>query len=321
MLISSPGKLKRLELYGGEPFLKFRLFKDIVQYAVRLSARSCKKLSISAASNGLVLNEDHLKFIRENRVNLSISISGSEKAHDLTRVYPGGGGSYADLKKKLALIFSRLEAENIVALECVHPACAASLGPDLRRLADFGFKVINIECVHGPDWGQSSLKAFESALLSFSGRLFTAVKKGVYIAPEPFLEFFRVKGAAASLQCPLYRDLELYPDGVFSFYPFAFMDYSKWRKAVKLGTSISGLCRRYSACIPGGKLCAGCVSKYYVIGGLAGGARAYTLRTAVLKKVLLDIMRRARTEKAFNGYVRWLAGIEQRTYVDYRGMK
>jgi len=321
MLMASPGELKRLELYGGEPFLKFTLLKDIVGYACELAARTGKKLSVSVASNGLALDEERLEFIKKNRVNLSISVSGSAKTHDLTRVYPDGRGSYGNLKKKLALVLSVLPAEDVVALECVHPARAGALGSDLRRLAALGFKVLNIECVHGLPWDNPSLKAFESALLTFTAWLIGAIKKGEYLAPEPFLEFFRVKGAGARLNCPLYRDLELYPDGVFSFYPFAFIDYPGGKGTVKIGSAASGLRRRYSACAPGGKLCPGCVREYYVLGGLSSGARAYALRTDLLKNSFFEIMRLSRTDKAFNAYVRWLAGLEKRTYVNYGGIK
>lgn len=314
LLLSSPGGLKRLELYGGEPFLKFELLKRVAEYARRGAARAGKKLSVSVASNGLVLDKERLAFIRDNRVNLSISVSGSRGNHDRTRVYPGGRGSFGDLAKKLAVVLSALDREEVVALECVAPAGAATLGADLKQLARTGFRVMNVECVHGCNWSPSALAALERSLNSFSAWLFSEIKRGGYIAPEPFLEFLRVRGSGRGPDCPLYRDLELYPDGTLSFYPFAFIDYPERKKTVAIGSASRGLRARYGSCVPGGKACAGCVSDYYVVEGLSSGAAAYRLRTAVLKKMFLEIMRRSRTEKAFNGYARWLSGLARKTY-------
>lgn len=314
MLLSSPGRLKRLELYGGEPFLKFELLKRVVGYAQSLAARSGKQLSVSVASNGLVLDKERLAFIRGNRVNLSISISGSRLNHDLTRVYPGGRGSFRDLGKKLVAVFSALDREDVVALECVAPAAAATLGSDLRQLVKKGFRVINVECVHGGTWSPAALAALERSLNSFSCWLSAAIKRGLFVAPEPFLEFIRVRDSGRGLDCPLYRDLELYPDGTLSFYPFAFIDYPAKKKTVAIGSASRGLKPRYALCVPGGKDCAACVSDYYVVEGLSSGAAAYRLRTVVLKKIFLKIMRRSRSEKAFNDYARWLSGLAQKTY-------
>ncbi|HNW44245.1 MAG TPA: hypothetical protein PKI19_07050 [Elusimicrobiales bacterium] len=318
LLIRSPGDSKRLELYGGEPFLKFALLKKITLYARRRAGAAGKPLSVSVASNGLVLDAERLGFLRKNRVNLSISVSGSAENHDSCRVYPGGRGSYGDLQKKLKLVFSGLDARDVVALECVAPAGAAGLAGDLRRLAAGGFSVINIECVHGRPWSRASLAALDRSLRAFSGWLLKSVRAGRYVAPEPFLEFFRTKGAGPVLDCPLYRDLELYPDGTLSFYPFAFIDYPAVKRSVAVGSAARGLNRRYAGCYPGCGLCGGCVREYYVIGGLSSGARAYTLRTGALKKVFLEVMRRAGTEKIFKDYARWLAELKSREYIKSR---
>jgi len=314
LLLSSPGKLKRLELYGGEPFLRFDLLRRVVAYARRGAARAGKALSVSVASNGLALDGEKLAFIRANRVNLSISVSGSRANHDRTRVYPNGRGSYRDLERRLPGVLAALDPEDVVALECVAPAGAATLDRDLERLAGLGFRVMNVECVHGSDWSPAQLAALERSLRKFSVWLFAAIKRGDYAAPEPFLEFIRVRGAGRGLDCPLYRDLELYPDGTLSFYPFAFISYPAMKKAVGVGSARRGLKARYAGCEPGGPACGDCVRNYYVVEGLSSGAEAYRLRTAVLKQVFLEIMRLARTEKAFNGYARWLAALAKKTY-------
>ena len=135
MLMESDGTEKRLEIYGGEPLLKFGLLKKTVDYAASASVRCGKKLSLSVATNGLLADAEKLEFLKSRRVNLSVSVSGSGASHDACRVYPDGRGSFSTLKEKIRLILSVMSPLDVVALQCAAPSGAASLSEDLAALA------------------------------------------------------------------------------------------------------------------------------------------------------------------------------------------
>ena len=319
MLLDSPGRQKRLELYGGEPFLKYDLMKKCVKFAREYSAEKNKLLSISVATNGLLMDREKADFLIKNRINLSISVSGSKDNHDLCRIFPDGRGSWDALEPKIRFMLENLNPYDIVALECVAPDGAFRLLDDLEVLVSKGFKVINVECVHGMDWSGEQLDQLADALQYFADYLFGEIRRGNFIIPEPFIEFFRVGGADTPIFCPMYRDLEMYPDGNLSFYPFAFLHYAESKEQVRIGTAKDGLFEKYLNCEQNKdeERCENCVSSYYRIPGLTSGAEAYSLRTSVLKKIFLEVLRLSKKEKIFAEYARFLAMHKKREYKDY----
>ena len=319
LLIDSLGNQKRLELYGGEPFLKMELLEKAVEFAAKYSAEQKKSLSLSIATNGLVIDEQKIDFIKRYKINLSISVSGSKENHDSCRIFPNGSGSWKALEPKIALMLKKLDPYGIVALECVAPDGAARLFEDLKSLAGKGFRVINIECVHGMEWSAKQLQSLSDSISLFSKYLFEEIRKGNFIIPEPFIEFFRVGGSEAPIFCPMYRDLEMYPDGILSFYPFAFIDYSESKDIVKIGSAIDGFIEKYDGCIQNKDetMCSNCVSSYYRIPGLSSGAEAYSLRTALLKRLFFEALKLSKKEEKFKEYVMFLAKLKKQEYNSY----
>ena len=319
MLLDSPGRQKRLELYGGEPFLKYDLMKKCVSFAEKYSAEKGKLLSISVATNGLLMDKEKADFLIKNRINLSISVSGSKENHDLCRIFPDGRGSWEALEPKIRFMLKNINPYDIVALECVAPDGAYRLLDDLKTLVSKGFKVINVECVHGMDWSDGQLDQLASALQDFADYLYGEIRRGNFIIPEPFIEFFRIGGADTPIFCPMYRDFEMYPDGVLSFYPFAFLHYDSDKEKVKIGTAEDGLYEQYKNCEQNmdEERCANCVSSYYRIPGLTSGAEAYSLRTSVLKKIFYEVLSLSKKEKIFADYAKFLAMHKKREYKKY----
>ena len=319
MLMDSPGVQKRLELYGGEPFLKMELLEKSVKFAALYSAEKKKLLSLSIATNGILLNEKTVDFLRKYRINLSISVSGSKENHDSCRIFPDGRGSWEALEPKIDYILGKMNPYDIVALECVAPAGASRLFTDLCSLVKRGFRVINIECVHGMEWTDGQYDALSESIGRFADFLFGEISKHNFIIPEPFIEFFRTGGPDTPVFCPMYRDLEMYPDGVLSFYPFAFLNYKESRDKVCIGSADKGLSERYRDCEQNKdeKRCAECVSSYYRIPGLSDGAEAYSLRTALLRRIFFDILKTAKKDKTFAEYARFLARCRKNEYKDY----
>lgn len=303
IMMTSPGRMKRLELYGGEPLLKPDLLRAITSWARRRASALGKRLCVSVASNGLLLNRENLSWMRDEGVNLSVSFSGSASSHDLCRRDGRGRGSATGALKGARLAMKVLGPENVVALNCVHPDSAGRLARDVRSIHREGFEYVNVECVHGCGWPAAAVSRFRSGMEEACGYAAGLAARGRFLAMEPFLEFLRCRGSAPNENCPLYRDLELYPDGSLSFYPFAFIDYARDLPVVRCGSAREGLVGRFAGCRFGTAACGSCVADYYVLPGLDDGSAAYSARTEILKRTFLGILRRAKKEPAFAGYV------------------
>jgi uncharacterized protein len=87
--------------FGGEPLLNFPLMKAIVEYADKQARLVGKKMTYSITTNGSLLDAEKIEFLRENRVNVTVSMDGGKRIQDSQRPLPGGGGSYDLVAKKV----------------------------------------------------------------------------------------------------------------------------------------------------------------------------------------------------------------------------
>ena len=99
------------DFIGGEPFLEIDLIDKICDYLKQEmfthNHHWFNDYTFSFTTNGLNYNSEKLqKYIAKNKDHLSIAITidGTEKKHDLNRVYKGSGkGSYQDVLKNIPL--------------------------------------------------------------------------------------------------------------------------------------------------------------------------------------------------------------------------
>lgn len=71
--------------YGGEPLLKFDLFKQCVSYA--LNQVEGKKVNFSFTTNATLLNKDIIDFLVKYDIGIMISLDGPKEIHNKNRKY------------------------------------------------------------------------------------------------------------------------------------------------------------------------------------------------------------------------------------------
>lgn len=289
LLLASPGTEKKLELYGGEALLKLPLLERVTDYARTRARRLGKTLAVWLASSGVAIGQRELDFIKSRGIILSVSLYGSERSHDFVRRFPGGGGSFAALKRRLPAVFAALDPFKVTALLCVHPKFAGDTLADFKGIAGLGFRVINIECVHGAPWSRAALARFSRELSAVTAWTRRAAAAGRPVLLEPLLALAG-RAPAAAADCPFRQDLELFPDGTYSLYPYGFVDMEKYGELVAVGRAGRGFSGRFARCRPGCPACPGCVGDYYRIPGMSGGAAAYALRSAAMEKFFRELL-------------------------------
>jgi len=84
-----------VEFSGGEPLLNFKLIRDFIPRANKMAETKGKKLSFSIQTNGTLFNDENIIFLKDNNVDIGISIDGTADVHDKNRVFPNGTGSNA----------------------------------------------------------------------------------------------------------------------------------------------------------------------------------------------------------------------------------
>lgn len=118
---SGDRKAVTLVLFGGEPLLNLPAMRVAVEEAEAAAAQAGKRLHVSLTTNGTRFTPEVLRFLRDHRVSVSVSIDGPPDVHDRNRRYAAGGGTYADVLEGLELF--RAHAGRL-------PAARVTLTPD-----------------------------------------------------------------------------------------------------------------------------------------------------------------------------------------------
>ena len=97
---------KEIVFYGGEPLINFQALKHIVKRfeAIKKERRLKADINFSIITNGLLLTEDKIEFIKNHNIAVSISIDGIDEESNLNRVDKKGKTVFHKLKKILSLV-------------------------------------------------------------------------------------------------------------------------------------------------------------------------------------------------------------------------
>lgn len=102
-LIEQSGDIRTLGVafFGGEPLLNFPLMKEVVEYARRCGAESDKEFEFTVSTNGSLLTDEKIAFLKENKVDPIVSFDGPKDVQDAQRPFRNGQGSYDVIKPKI----------------------------------------------------------------------------------------------------------------------------------------------------------------------------------------------------------------------------
>lgn len=98
-----------VSFFGGEPLLNFELMRETVAYGRRISALRGVRLIYCLTTNGTLLDDDRLAFIKENVSHLAVSLDGDEAATNASRRFKDGGNVHRTVRGNL----ERLRAAGI----------------------------------------------------------------------------------------------------------------------------------------------------------------------------------------------------------------
>lgn len=90
-LMKNPRRKIGITFYGGEPLMNMPIIEFAVAYSNQLF---CGNATYMLTTNGILLNDENVKFFVENQVRLAISIDGPQREHDRLRIHKDGMGSY-----------------------------------------------------------------------------------------------------------------------------------------------------------------------------------------------------------------------------------
>ena len=89
-----------INFFGGEPLMNFNLIKYVVE-------KWEKECEFSMTTNGSLLTNEILDYLKEHKVGLLLSIDGDKETQDYNRPFRNGQGSFEILKSKIPSILER----------------------------------------------------------------------------------------------------------------------------------------------------------------------------------------------------------------------
>lgn len=308
LLLGSPGQDKLLMVYGGEPFLKFELVKQIIKYAKNKAKHHKKNLRISLGTNGILADKDKIGYLKDEGIKLAVSIDGTRCFHDKARVFPDKKGSFADVMAKIHLIVKNIKKENLCVLFGILPSSTDAMFDNLIFINDLGIDSVNIEPVESPlfSWDQRQSEVFKVNLRRYIDFIYNKIFNKKYFFLNTInreLENKRLSGEKKA--CLFYQNLEVDTSGDMAF--SSFLINSNEKKDYIVGNLEKGFAKEYRDCLFDLKSesCRQCWKNY--TGGklkaLSGGA-ALEARNAMSVGFSKKILKEAQNNRVAEEYIR-----------------
>lgn len=85
-ILKNPNLSPVIGFYGGEPLIQWNLIKNSVNYIKENHKDFYDISTFTISTNGLLLNEDNINFMLDNKFHIAISLDGPKDEHDRNRV-------------------------------------------------------------------------------------------------------------------------------------------------------------------------------------------------------------------------------------------
>ena len=145
----APNRRINIQFFGGEPTVEFDLLKYIVERGNKLAQeRLGKKINWGMTTNGTLLDEERIKWLKSVGIKPLISIDGKKETHDKHRIYADGRGSFDDIPLELYLKYF----PNTEIRPTILPDTIETWADDLRWFQSKGCYTVATEVAYEADW-------------------------------------------------------------------------------------------------------------------------------------------------------------------------
>jgi uncharacterized protein len=178
--IAPPDSPIEFSFFGGEPLLCFNLIRQFTDIINAKAGQLKRQVRLNMTTNATLLDDPVLSWIKENRVDLCISIDGPEEIHNANRLYPNGQGSYTNVHRRLRRALDVLPRLQVNAV--YGPATTSAMAETF----DFFIRE-NVPVVHfNPDicatWDDTAISGLTRAYHDLAETYIEAYRRGQEVA-------------------------------------------------------------------------------------------------------------------------------------------
>ncbi len=187
-LMQKSGDIKNLEVdfFGGEPLLVASMLKELVLYGRELEQQWNKNINFTLTTNALLLNEEMIQFVVDQKLGVILSLDGRRKTNDRHRMLNDGSGSYDIIVPNIRKMVDSQPTSYYV--RGTFSKKNLDFSKDLQHIVELGFNSVSLEPAVGADNGYSIQEEDLPAVLQEYERL-TDLLYAYQQAGEP-VDFF-----------------------------------------------------------------------------------------------------------------------------------
>lgn len=272
-----------LDFFGGEPLMAWDTVVETVKYARSIEKQHGKHFRFTMTTNGMLLDDEKIKYINEEMSNCVLSLDGRKEVNDNIRVTPNNKGSYDIIVPKFKkLVEGRKKAGRTdYYIRGTFTKYNLDFVNDVLHIAnDLGFKQLSVEpVVTDEKYPYALTKEDLPKIFSEYDRLFEIMNKG---ADFNFFHFMidlqqgpcaikRLRGCGCGNEY-----VAVTPDGdVFPCHQFVGID--EWKMGNIFDGKINADIKDYFAKthIYSKKGCSDCWARFYCSGGCNANSFLY----------------------------------------------
>jgi len=170
------GHLK-LDLWGGEPFVRLDLIERIAARATSMANHQNRVVRVGIPTNVTLLDDDALAVVTRWNLHLSLSLDGTPEAHALRKTR-GGQNGWSLIEPRLRHLIDVWRGPLPPVRMTVVPARADRVFEDLRFLLDLGFRRIAFLPASGASWTDQETEAFDASMREVADDFAARLRRG-----------------------------------------------------------------------------------------------------------------------------------------------
>lgn len=252
-----------IRIAGGEPLLEFDKVKFLVNNFIKNRKKIKAKIVFILLTNGTLINNEIIKFIKKHKINVCISLDGTKKFHDLQRKTILKRGSYFlvkkafDLLRKNRILFSTYTVITDKNIKNI-PTLTKIL---VKNQIAFGFsfvknsKIVNIK--NSIFYLKKSLKILEKNPPSFE--MLNYLLDRVKLTSQMYscganVNYITIDSIGNFYNCPARQD-----------YPIGNINNTDFAQVFKRGNTNNKYLK--NVCVTNKETCSKCIWKFFCSGG------------------------------------------------------
>jgi uncharacterized protein len=145
---SGPRQHCELDFFGGEPLMNWHVIQQTVSYIRQQEKKHNKIIKLSLTTNGMLLDEEKVRYLTENHIALILSLDGRRDMHDRMRPDVNGNGTYDRILKNLQYCVAHRDGEEYY-VRGTYTRHNLDFTTDVLDMVDKGFPALSMEPVVG----------------------------------------------------------------------------------------------------------------------------------------------------------------------------